>query len=183
MVRSVASAEQVETAKCKFWQAAEAAKPSLKRGEPSTWGTNKTWFPNPVNGLFNSYGLAQGEFLWDARLLPGVKKAFASIWETDDLIVSYDGGNAFRPWKHNFEWLTSVCNEVCCDLRRVEIRVGFATGTGVEPFCVLIVSEWLVARGPKCDASRASGQGVRAGLFDVLRRHSRNRFDTHTLPV
>jgi hypothetical protein len=35
-----------------------------------------------------------------------VKEAFAAIWKTNDLLVSFDGGNAFRPWGYDRAWLT-----------------------------------------------------------------------------
>jgi len=44
--------------------------------------------------------------MWYLRLLPSVKTAFSAIWRTDDLLVSFDGGNAFRPWKYDNLWLT-----------------------------------------------------------------------------
>ena len=47
------------------------------------------------------------DFCWNTRLLPKVKQAFAAIWQTDDLIVSYDAANVFRPWKWNPNWLTN----------------------------------------------------------------------------
>jgi hypothetical protein len=40
-------------------------------------------------------------------MLPKIKKTFQAIWNTDDLIVSFDAGNVFRPWKYNAKWKTS----------------------------------------------------------------------------
>lgn len=39
-------------------------------------------------------------------MLPKVKESFGLIWETEDLVVSFDAGNVFRPWKVNREWTT-----------------------------------------------------------------------------
>ena len=40
-------------------------------------------------------------------ILSGVSDAFSLIWGGDeDLVVSFDGGNAFRPWKNNQDWKT-----------------------------------------------------------------------------
>ena len=36
-----------------------------------------------------------------------VQESFAAIWGTEDLLVSFDGGNIFRPWRYNPEWLTT----------------------------------------------------------------------------
>jgi hypothetical protein len=35
-----------------------------------------------------------------------VKTAFASIWSTEELLVSFDAGNAFRPWQIHPGWVT-----------------------------------------------------------------------------
>lgn len=44
--------------------------------------------------------------MWYVRNLKRVKRAFASIWDCDDLLVSFDGGNVFRPWRYKRGWLT-----------------------------------------------------------------------------
>ena len=62
--------------------------------------------PSHSNGILHGFGFGQSDFQWKLRLLPAVKEAFAAIWQTDDLLVSFDGGNAFRPWRHKREWLT-----------------------------------------------------------------------------
>lgn len=35
--------------------------------------------------------------MWTVRTLPSVRAAFAALWNTQDLLVSFDGGGAFRP--------------------------------------------------------------------------------------
>ena len=35
-----------------------------------------------------------------------MKAVFQQVWDTDDLLVSFDGGNAFRPWQLRPDWLT-----------------------------------------------------------------------------
>ena len=35
-----------------------------------------------------------------------MREAFEAIWGTEDLITSYDGGNAFRPWEARPDWKT-----------------------------------------------------------------------------
>ena len=39
--------------------------------------------------------------------MPGivVQESFAAIWGTEDLLVPFDGGNIFQPWRYNPEWL------------------------------------------------------------------------------
>jgi hypothetical protein len=52
------------------------------------------------------YGIGQSEFLWHSRTLPKLHEAFAKLWKTDDLIVSFDGCGVFRPPEYNPEWRT-----------------------------------------------------------------------------
>jgi hypothetical protein len=46
-------------------------------------------------------------FLRPNFVLQGVSDAFSLVFGGDrDLVVSFDGGNAFRPWRHNPSWKT-----------------------------------------------------------------------------
>lgn len=40
-------------------------------------------------GLYNLYGISQEQFCWDIRQEPAVIDAFATIWQTRDLLVSF----------------------------------------------------------------------------------------------
>ena len=55
----------------------------------------------------NGVGYGQSDAQWAIRTAPRVKRAFAAIWDTDDLIVSFDGGNAFRPHDYNPSWFAT----------------------------------------------------------------------------
>lgn len=70
----------------------------------STWETE--WLPDPKSGIMNGFGFGQSDFLWYIRTQPKVREAFEAIWGTKDLLVSFDGGNAFRPHAYNADWLT-----------------------------------------------------------------------------
>jgi len=106
VVASVASSSSIEHSKDLFWRfLCSVPNTTLRRDDPSTWvGTN--WLPSELNGIISGFGFGQSDFMWHLRLLPRVKTSFASIWETDDLLVSFDGGNAFRPWQRNNDWIT-----------------------------------------------------------------------------
>jgi len=105
VVKNVASESEVAAGISLFWDLCEKQVPSIKRNDPSTWG-DSTWVASTVNGIAAGYGIGQSEFLWHARLLPKVKEAFAHIWETDDLLVSFDGCGVFRPPEYDPKWLT-----------------------------------------------------------------------------
>jgi len=48
-------------------------------------------------GICADYGLGQSEFLWFIRGLSSIDSIFQSIWDTDDLLTSFDGCGIFRP--------------------------------------------------------------------------------------
>ena len=103
------------------------------RSDPSTWG--RDFLPHAATGIITGCGfgqvggqceqdplpkihcprvslllepacLQQSRFCWNLRTLPAVRAAFEQIWDTSDLVTSYDGGNAFRPWEARPEWRT-----------------------------------------------------------------------------
>ena len=56
------------------------------------------------------FGFNQSDFLWLLRTRTKVRQAFETVWNSSDLLVSYDGGNMFRPHAHpsgDPEWRTS----------------------------------------------------------------------------
>jgi ectoine hydroxylase-related dioxygenase (phytanoyl-CoA dioxygenase family) len=103
VVKGVANEDEVKIAKDLFWDWATKFSPDLERGNPETW-SDKNWVSDSKNGICSF--INHSEFAWHSRLLPKVKKSFSAIWKTDDLIVSFDAGNAFRPWKRNPTWKT-----------------------------------------------------------------------------
>merc|ERR1712137_784507 len=107
VLANVADAQAIEQAKSLVWDFLESVpETQVKRNNLSTWGIEGDWLPSPSNGILGGFGFGQSAFCWHARLLPGVKQAFAAIWDSDDLIVSFDGGNVFRPWAQKLEWRT-----------------------------------------------------------------------------
>jgi hypothetical protein len=107
VVAGAASSTDIARAKDSFWTfwEKEKFKGSLDRGDMKTWNN---WIANAATGiLVSSRGANHNDFLWGARSLPMVKKTFSRIWNDDNLIVSYDSGGVFRPWKYNVQWLTN----------------------------------------------------------------------------
>lgn len=45
-----------------------------------------------------SVGANHSDCAWFVRTRPRIKEAFAKIWKTDDLLVSFDAMNLFLPW-------------------------------------------------------------------------------------
>lgn len=57
-------------------------------------------------GLLNDMGMGQSEFMWSVRGNPNIKKVFSQIWNSDELLVSFDGAGCFRNWHFNPQWRT-----------------------------------------------------------------------------
>jgi hypothetical protein len=85
--------------KNKLWNYLEKNFIGWKRNCPETWKNDTV--PNiwsPDKGIIFGNGIGHSDFLWSIRALSGVKESFAKIWNDDDLLTSFDGGNIFRPW-------------------------------------------------------------------------------------
>ncbi|KAI6084254.1 hypothetical protein F4821DRAFT_262052 [Hypoxylon rubiginosum] len=81
----------------------------LDLGDPRTWTTENLPVQSKLN-TFDNYCAVHEKFMWDARTEPGVVDAFAKVWGTDELLVSFDSLNvtlpnrkdrpARAPWPH-----------------------------------------------------------------------------------
>ena len=74
----------------------------VSRHDPRTWD----WTANPINGILGVGGIGQSPFLWHVRTRPRVVEAFARVWGTPELITSFDGCSAFRPFETCARWRT-----------------------------------------------------------------------------
>jgi hypothetical protein len=101
VIRGVASADQVCAAKDLLWDAICDRFGHTVRDDPNTWN-----FPLNEAGIVP--WLAQSAGAWAVRGWPGVKQAFARIWETEDLIVSMDCVLLWRPWWIDSKWRPST---------------------------------------------------------------------------
>lgn len=58
-------------------------------------------------GLVNGRHVGQSQFMWSVRGNPNVKKVFRHVWDSDELVVSFDGAGCFRDWHRNAAWKTT----------------------------------------------------------------------------
>lgn len=81
---------------------------SLDYNDQSTW-TAENLPAQTRDNILNKYCISHERFMWEARMEPNVVEAFAKIWGTDELLVSFDGMNvtlpsrdkpAAKPWPH-----------------------------------------------------------------------------------
>lgn len=99
VVKDVASPTDRLLAEDHLWQFL-SKHASFVRDDPTTWNdANFELVGCTGTGIIDGAGIGQSDFLWQFRLLPNVRKAFAAIWATNDLLTSFDGANVFRPWQ------------------------------------------------------------------------------------
>jgi ectoine hydroxylase-related dioxygenase (phytanoyl-CoA dioxygenase family) len=83
--------------------------PAFDLNDPSTWINDNLPVQSKVN-TFNGYSVTHEKFMWEARMEPKIVEAFAKLWGTDELLVSFDALNitlpnrkdrpAQKPWPH-----------------------------------------------------------------------------------
>ncbi|KAL4813452.1 hypothetical protein BDW67DRAFT_177894 [Aspergillus spinulosporus] len=100
-----------------------------KRDDPATW-KSKNLPRHRHGGLFDHFSFAPAQFVWDCKSEPTVREIFATIWGTNKLTVSFDGGtlavptpeepdhgkapwphsdqSAYRPWPHCIQGLLNL---------------------------------------------------------------------------
>lgn len=59
-------------------------------------------------GFFGTYGGCHTKASWLIRCHPSVRSVFAKIWNTQQLITSFDTFIAWKPWWVNKQWKPSV---------------------------------------------------------------------------
>eukprot|EP00005_Dracoamoeba_jomungandri_P009297 CAMPEP_0174273026 /NCGR_PEP_ID=MMETSP0439-20130205/53085_1 /TAXON_ID=0 /ORGANISM="Stereomyxa ramosa, Strain Chinc5" /LENGTH=353 /DNA_ID=CAMNT_0015363915 /DNA_START=17 /DNA_END=1078 /DNA_ORIENTATION=- len=103
--KNVASEEELETGRSLAWDFLEGLEAGIDRNDIETW--NSGGWPDPFgNGIVCRDSVGQSEFLWFSRGLPSVQKIYSTIWNTPNLITSFDGFCIHRPYEHNSAWLT-----------------------------------------------------------------------------
>ncbi len=90
----------------KFWDAWTICSPNFKRDDMSTWTIENS----PMmfaKGMAIFSGFAHSDFMWDLRLQKNIRRIFAKIHGTKDLVTSFDGFSVFftkkqktQPWLH-----------------------------------------------------------------------------------
>ena len=93
VIRDVLDSGEVSTALDLLWREIEARSENVVRADPSTWDNG--WKTN---------GWGHDDCLWYVRSCPNVRKVWEAMYDTDEVIVSFDGANIQKPWGLNAEW-------------------------------------------------------------------------------
>ncbi len=106
VIADALSPEQTTRALDLTWDYLEALGTGIDRADPMTWGDDR-WPVAVHGGIIPSQGIGHCAAQWFIRSAPAVKRAFAAIWEDDDLLVSFDGMALWRPTAVNPDWQTN----------------------------------------------------------------------------
>ena len=107
VVANALSGEETNTAIGLIWDYLEELGTGINRDDVATWDDDR--WPTAVHGgILPSYGVGHSEMQWYLRDIDNVSKCFASIWDTDELLTSFDGITIWRPWTHREEWRTNL---------------------------------------------------------------------------
>jgi hypothetical protein len=135
VVKGVLTPEEVEQALENVWSLIESQGTGVDRADPSTW-TNDRWSPRTAarpdqiagsGAGAGGHGMMQSDALWYIRSRPGLRKMWAGIYGTDDLLVSFDGLNVVRPWKLDKSWRITAQGPHIDGVRQLQV------GDGREP--------------------------------------------------
>jgi hypothetical protein len=70
--------------------------PALDLSDPESWTQTNLPFVSSIN-TFNHYGVVHEKFMWDIRQEQSIIDVFGQLWQTDELLVSFDALNITLP--------------------------------------------------------------------------------------
>lgn len=112
------------------WSYLEKLGTGIKRSDPSTW-SNEAWPTLAHGGIIPSNGIGHSEAQWYVRSVPAVHQSFAAVWDTDDLLVSFDGMAIWRPTAGDPEWKTNQGAAWLHVDQNADLRPGFCCAQGM----------------------------------------------------
>ncbi|EFA84659.1 hypothetical protein PPL_01649 [Heterostelium album PN500] len=97
VVRDVIPTERCKVYSDSFWDWIENFNTGVKRNSKKSWETG-SW-PSSIHGILQNYAFGQNQFVWDIRSEQPIIDVFTQVYNTDQLLVSFDGGNLSKPVK------------------------------------------------------------------------------------
>jgi len=102
-VKGVITPERAEYYKAKQIEWLQSFGLGFDPNDESTWTSEHL----PVafkGGMYFSYASSHEKFVWESRTEPGVLDVFSKLWDTDELLCSFDGMNVSMPNRKDLEW-------------------------------------------------------------------------------
>ncbi len=106
VIANALSPAEAEHALDLTWNYLEGLGTGIDRHDLATWGDDR-WPIVTSGGIIPALGIGQSEAQWFTRSIPSIKTAFASIWDDDDLLSSFDGMALWRPTDIDPGWETT----------------------------------------------------------------------------
>lgn len=106
VIAGALSAAQAARALDLTWDYLEQLGTGIDRSDIATWGDDR-WPVTTFGGIIPGLGIGHSAAQWYVRSIESVKTAFASIWDDDDLLVSFDGMALWRPSSVDPAWQTT----------------------------------------------------------------------------
>jgi hypothetical protein len=72
---------------------------------------DQSYFSRPginSHGVVNNHGIGQSDFMWNIRSNRNIKRVYSQIWNTNQLLVSFDGCGVYRDWRYDSKWKTKA---------------------------------------------------------------------------
>ncbi|KAL1896319.1 hypothetical protein Sste5346_004703 [Sporothrix stenoceras] len=96
VVRGVLTPERAQYYQQQAFQWLQSFDPDFDPKDPSTWSEEKLPLQTDKN-TYEHYSVIHEKFMWEARQEPKLIEAFAKLWGTDELLVSFDSLNVTLP--------------------------------------------------------------------------------------
>jgi hypothetical protein len=97
VIKGVASQVELAQAENIFWNSSSKWY-GVHKDKIEGWG-NDNWacMAATRTGVVSNDSSAHSPFMWYVRGIPKIKEVFSSLWQTEELLVSFDGYGVFRP--------------------------------------------------------------------------------------
>ena len=106
VIKGALSPSEAEHALNLTWDYLEQLGTGIDRNDMTTWGDDR-WPIVTSGGIVPGLGIGHSEAQWFTRSVPSIKTAFASIWDDDNLLASFDGMALWRPTDVDPKWETT----------------------------------------------------------------------------
>ncbi len=138
---SILTKEECEQMKNGMWDYLETITKNfdvpIDRNNVNTWSQFKLLWPKH-SMLLQQWSIGHAQFMWDLRQNPKILEVFSTLWEVEDLLVSFDGASFHLPpetvgsgWcRQNNKWLHS---DQCFLRNEFECVQSWVTAYDVNP--------------------------------------------------